>query len=140
MMELPHSVHQSLIRRGTILHSEIFDDIDHGKFFAVIGISGEMVAGFFFINSRIHPVIQRRPEQFAMQYVLRRQYYRFLKYDSFLCATSIQKVPVSKLTTSISSGQTIYAGELTEDDLAAVLNACRNSKLFSPAEKRKFLY
>ena len=38
-MILPSSLHENFIKRGTILHSEIFEDIDHGKFFAVMGIS-----------------------------------------------------------------------------------------------------
>lgn len=45
-MELPQSLHKHFVQRGSILHSEIFEDIDHGKFFAVIGVSDDMVAGF----------------------------------------------------------------------------------------------
>lgn len=56
-MILPSSLHENFIKRGTILHSEIFEDIDHGKFLRN-GISDDMVAGFFFINSHIHPVIK----------------------------------------------------------------------------------
>lgn len=139
-MKLPHSLHEQFIERGTILHSEIFEDIDHGKFFAVMGVSEDMIAGFFFINSRIHPAIQKRPDQFAMQYLLRKRYYNFLKYDSFLSATAIVKLPINRLTETINSGQTSYAGKLTEEDLTAILDACRKSDLFRPSEKRKFFY
>lgn len=139
-MILPASLHESFIKRGAILHSEIFEDIDHGKFFAVIGVAEGMVAGFFFINSRIHPVIESRPEQFAMQYPLKQADYDFLKYDSFLCATAIQKIPVSKLAENVADGKATHVGELTEDDLAAVLQACRASRLFRESDKRKFFY
>lgn len=139
-MELPASIHESLIERGCILHSEIFEDIGHGKFFAVIGVSDDMVAGFFFINSRIHPVLERRPEQFAMQYPLKRSDYDFLRYDSFLCATVIQKIPVGRLAETVANGKTVHVGKLTEDDLAAVLEACRASRLFKESDKRKFFY
>lgn len=139
-MELPTSLYESMIRRGVILHSDIFEDIDHGKFFAVIGVAGDMVAGFFFINSRIHPTIMKRPAQFAMQYPLKKSDYSFLKYDSFLSATVIQKIPVNKLSSSIKSGQTTQVGNLTDDDLTAVLDACRKSELFRPSDKKKFFY
>lgn len=139
-MKLPASIHEGFIKRGIILHSEIFEDIDHGKFFAVIGVSDDMVAGFFFINSRIHPFMTSRPEQLDMQYPLKHSDYDFLKYDSFLCATVIQKIPISKLAETVANGKTVHVGELTEDDLAAVLQACRTSRLFRESDKRKFLY
>lgn len=122
------------------MHSEIFEDIDHGKFFAVMGVSEDMLVGFFFINSRIHPAIQRRPAQFAMQYLLRKKDYDFLKYDSFLSATTIVKLPVNRLSETIAGGQTAYVGKLTEEDLTAILEACRKSNLFRPSDKRKFFY
>lgn len=90
-MNIPASLYEQYIERGTILHSEIFEDINHGKFFAVMGVSEDMVSGFFFINSRIHPAILSRSEQLAMQYPLKREEYGFLSYDSFLCATALKK-------------------------------------------------
>lgn len=139
-MILPTSLYEGFIKRGSILHSEIFEDIDHGKFFAVIGVSNDMVAGFFFINSRIHSVIKSRSEQFAMQYPLKHSDYNFLKYDSFLCATIIQKIPIGRLAETVADGKTVHVGELTEDDLSAVLEACRASRLFKESDKRKFFY
>ena len=50
-MELPANLIESSITRGTILHSTIFEEIDHGKYFVIIGVSEEQIAGFFFINS-----------------------------------------------------------------------------------------
>lgn len=139
-MELPLSLQAGYIQRGSILHSDIFEDINHGKFFAVMGVSNDMVSGFFFINSRIHPSIEKRPAQFAMQYLLHKCDYDFLRYDSFLCATALVKLPVSRLAETIASGQTSYVGQLTASDLDAVLEACRNSDLFKPSEKRNFFY
>lgn len=74
-MELPQKLTESVICRGAILHSTQFDDIDHGKFFVVIGVSQDCVVGFFFINSNIHPALRNRPEQLAMQYPMRRKDY-----------------------------------------------------------------
>jgi len=139
-MILPASLHEKFIKRGAIPHSEIFEDMGHGKFFAVMGVSDDMVAGFFFINSRIHPIIMSRPEQLAMQYPLKHTDYGFLKYDSFLCATAIRKIPLSKLAETVTDGKTTYVGDLTDNDLAAVLEACRASQLFRGSDKRKFFY
>lgn len=139
-MELPGSLHERFIERGSILHSEIFEDIDHGKFFAVMGVTGDKVVGFFFINSRIHPTLQKRPAQFAMQYLLRKRDYDFLRYDSFLSATAITKLPISRLCETIADGRTTHVGKLTKNDLTIILESCRNSDLFSPSEKRKFFY
>lgn len=65
-MELPIILLQQGIQRGSILLSDSFEDIDHAKFFAVIGVYEDCIAGFFFINSRIHPIIESKPEHFAM--------------------------------------------------------------------------
>lgn len=139
-MDLPIELLQRSIERGTILLSDSFEDIDHAKFFAVIGVYKDLIAGFFFINSRIHPIISSKPELFAMQYQLRRKDYEFLRYDSFLGANELQTRSLSRLANSMKDGQTSIVGKLTEYDLNTVLEACRNSDLFSPKEKRLFFY
>lgn len=139
-MDLPIELLQRSIERGTILLSDSFEDIDHAKFFAVIGVYKDLIAGFFFINSRIHPIISSKPELFAMQYQLRRKDYEFLRYDSFLGANELQTRSLSSLANSMKDGQTSIVGKLTEYDLNTVLEACRNSDLFSPKEKRLFFY
>lgn len=138
MMEMPADLLKQGITRGSILLSDSFEDIDHAKFFAVIGVYEDRIAGFFFINSRIHPIIQAKPQQFAMQYQLRRRDYDFLRYDSFLGANELLTRSVSDLVKTIQNGQTSIVGQLTDEDLAAVLDACRESNLFSAKEKKQF--
>lgn len=139
-MELPVELLRCGIQRGSILLSDCFEDIDHAKFFAVIGVYDDCIAGFFFINSRIHPIVQSKPDHFAMQYLLRKKDYPFLHYDSFLGANEIQTRPVSVFAASIKNGQTSIVGHLTDEDLTAVLEACRERDLFSAKEKRSFFY
>lgn len=139
-MDLPTQLIQQTIERGSILLSDCFGNIDHAKFFVIIGVYEDMIAGFFFINSRIHPIIMKKPEQFSMQYQLRRRDYDFLKYDSFLCASELQTRSISVLAESMKKGQTSVVGRLTDNDLAAVLDACRHSDIFSPKQKRQFFY
>lgn len=139
-MELPTILLRQGISRGSILLSDSFEDIDHAKFFAVIGVFEDKIAGFFFINSRIHPIIQTKTEAFAMQYLLRKCDYDFLRYDSFLGADDLLTRPISDLVKSIQNGQTSIVGHLTAEDLNAILIACRESDLFSAKEKRRFFY
>ena len=139
-MELPEILLRQSITRGSILISDSFVDIDHAKFFAIIGVHQDTIAGFFFINSRIHPIIMSKQEAFDMQYPLRKADYDFLRYDSFLGANELQIRSVDALVSSMQDGQTTIVGQLTESDLNAILEACRNSKLFSAKEKRQFFY
>lgn len=139
-MDLPHQLLQQGIKRGSILLSDSFEDIDHAKFFAVMGVYEDKIAGFFFINSRIHPIVQAKTEQFAMQYQLRKRDYDFLRYDSFLSANDLLTRSTAYLAKTIQDGQTSIVGQLTDEDLTAVLEACRESKLFTAKEKRQFFY
>ena len=139
-MDLPINLIESRITRGAILHSEMFEEIDHGKFFVIVGISGDSVAGFFFINSNIHPSLYRKPEQLALQYPMRQADYPFLRYDSFLCATNIITRKRSDLAKSIQNGISQIIGTLKPEHTEEILDAVRNSRLFSKHEKEQFFY
>ena len=139
-MEFPIEFLETHITRGAILHSTMFEDIDHGKFFVVMGVSKEHVAGFFFINSNIHRSLYGKKEQFAMQYPLKRSDYSFLRYDSFLCATNIILRHKRYMAESMASGKTWFIGELKPEHLEEVLDMVRNSKLFSKKEKDTYFY
>ena len=116
----------------------MFNDIDHGKFFVVIGVSKDFIVGFFFINTNIHKSLYNKQEQFSMQYPLKHSDYDFLRYDSFLCATNIITRDRHYIAESIKAGKTQYIGELNQGHLEEVLEMVRNSKLFSKMEKEAF--
>lgn len=140
MMQLPKKLFESVIERGSILHSTMFKNIDHDKFFVIIGINEDSIAGFFFINSNINIHLEDKPEQFSMQYPMKKKDYAFLHYDSFLCATNIETIPKSELADSISNGITKFIDRMKDDDLEAILKAARTSRLFSNYQKKQFLY
>lgn len=139
-MDIPNSLIEKQIDRGTILHSTMFKNIDHGKFFVVIGVNEEYVAGFFFINSNINIHIEDKPEQLAMQYPLRKRDYDFLKYDSFLSATVINKLPRSLIVETINQGITEIIGTMEKEHIEELLDKARNSILFSKQQVKQFLY
>ena len=139
-MDLPLEITNIAIERGTILHSDIFADIDHGKYFVIIGVDKDYVAGFFFINSNINKAIWNKKELFEMQYPMRPCDYDFLRHDSFLCATNIITRTRKELSESIQEKRTSVVGKMQEQHINEVLELVRNSKLFSKIEKTRFFY
>lgn len=139
-MEIPDSLIESKINRGVILHSTMFENIDHGKFFVVVGINADYVAGFFFINSNINIHIKDKQEQLDMQYPLKKEDYSFLKYDSFLSATRIEKIPRSKIVDTIHAGITDIIGTMKQEHMDELLEKARESILFSKQQVKQFLY
>lgn len=139
-MELPAILLDTLVYRGQILHSDIFENIDHAKFFVVIGVSSDSIAGFFYINSEINSFINNKDEQLLMQYPLFQCDYSFLSHDSYICATNIVKLPKSIIVESIKSKRTKAVASLQPEHLEAILQKVRNSRLFSKKEKNEFFY
>lgn len=128
---MPDSI---LIKRGVILHSTIFEYIDHGKFFVIIGEDEDNYVGLFFINSNIN-YFNHKQELLEMQYPLLKRDYKFLDYDSFLCCTEITLLDKKELSDSFSTKVTEYKGVLQQEHLDDVLTLVRNSKLFTDEEK-----
>lgn len=137
-MNINSSVATISIKRGTVFHSTIFEDIDHGKFFVVIGESDNELVGFFFINSWVNPFIQRKPEMAKLQFPIAQSDYCFLSHNSFLNCSSLTTIEKGKLSDSIASGETTIKGQLTNNDINAILCMVRESKLFSKIEKDTF--
>ena len=139
-MEIPTSLIESQLDRGTILHSTMFENIDHGKFFVIVGVNAEYIAGFFFINSNINIHIEGKQEQLNMQYPLKKEDYDFLRYDSFLSATRIEKIPRSRIADTINTGITQIVGVLKQEHMDELLEKARGSILFSKQQIKQFLY
>lgn len=136
-MEIPVTIIASNIQRGDILLSE-FDGIDHQKFFVVMGISENKMCGFFFINSNIHPAIFNKQEQLNMQYPLRRHDYSFLKYDSFLCASSVIERSVATISEGIKDGTTTVIGRMKEEHIEEVIKMVQASTIISARHKKMY--
>ena len=138
-MEIPVEAISDSIQRGDILLSE-FDGIDHRKFFVVMGISEDKVCGFFFINSNIHPAIFNKQEQLNMQYLLLQRDYEFLKYDSFLCASSVIERRLVDISEGIRNKTTQVIGYMKEEHITDVIKMVRESRVISERHKRLYFY
>ena len=138
-MVVPESVIGGSIDRGTILLGR-FSNIDHPKFFVVIGVYEDTVAGYFFINSNINTNVIKGQEQLKLQYVIRPSDYPFLDYDSYICATTIKPYNKKDIVEGVMKGSVKIKDRLKDEHLNEILGLTRASKLFSPDEKRKYLY
>ena len=138
-MEVPVGAIANSIGRGDILLSE-FDGIDHRKFFVVMGVSEEKVCGFCFINANIHPAIFNKQEQLELQYPLMSRDYSFLKYDSFLCASSVIERSVADIFDGIRNQTTMVIGRMKDEHINDVVEMVRASKVISERHKRLYFY
>ena len=136
-MDLPITAITQSIKRGDILLSD-FDGIDHQKFFVVMGVSEDAICGFFFINSNIHRAIFNKQELLNLQYPLRHVDYPFLRYNSFLCASSVIERSVRSISAGISEGTTSVIGRLKDEHIDDVIEMVRKSHVISAIHKKKY--
>lgn len=139
-MELPQTLMDRIIERGAILHYTSFNDIDHGKFFVVLGVFEGRIAGFSFINSNINDNVITKQEQLDLQYPMRPCDYPFLTHLSFLCASDILKYEVAELTTGYSNGSVKVVSQMKPEHMQEILEMCRKSRIIRTADKKRFLY
>lgn len=139
-MELPSELVKILVERGQILYSNIFANIDHPKFFVVVGVTEDEVAGFFYINSRINTNVNTKEEQLRLQFPISKDDYDFLSHDSYISATNVVTLPRDVIVRSMQSGQTLIKGELLDNHMNDILNKVRSSRLFSKITKDRFFY
>ena len=139
-MELQSELVKILVERGQILYSNIFANIDHPKFFVVVGVTEDEVAGFFYINSRINTNVNTKEEQLRLQFPISKDDYDFLSHDSYISATNVVTLPRDVIVRSMQSGQTLIKGKLLDNHMNDILNKVRSSRLFSKITKDRFFY
>lgn len=139
-MELPSELVKILVERGQILYSNLFANIDHPKFFVVVGVTEDEVAGFFYINSRINTNVNTKEEQLRLQFPISKDDYEFLSHDSYISATNVVTLPRDVIVRSMQSGQTLIKGKLLDNHMNDILNKVRSSRLFSRITKDRFFY
>lgn len=139
-MELPADLMNVFVERGQILHSDIFENIDHPKFFVIVGVTDDEVAGFFYINSKINTKVNTKPEQLQLQFPISKEDYSFLSHDSYISATNVVTLPRYVLAQSIQTQRTLIIGQLLQNHMNEILEKVRTSKLFSKITKDKFFY
>jgi hypothetical protein len=138
-MEIGDKLLELAVVRGAILHSEVFDFVDHGKLFIVLGEDEDKLVGFFFINSRISRYISRNPRFYAMQMEIKRSNYpNILDYNSFVGCHELMTLPKGDLVKQLKEGDVQIRGCLNGDDVNLMLEAVRDSDLFTEQQKATF--
>ena len=137
-MELPVKVFIEQVKRGNVLLKQHFHGIDHPKMFVVMDVSEDTVTGFFFVNSKINTNVINKPAQIELQYPIKVADYSFLKHDSFICASSLQRACVNDIAADFQSGEVRLVGKLLDADMAALLAKLNASKTYSAYIKRTF--
>jgi len=128
-----------LIKRGNIFHSYEFKNIEHGKFFVIIGEDNDNYVGYFFINSNINQNISKKTEFFEMQMLIKKSVYSsFLRYDSYIACHKISLISKNKFSEQLNKGIIQYKENLTKEDEERLLDAVRNSDLYSEMEKETY--
>lgn len=115
-------------------------NIDHPKFFVIIGVTEDEVAGFFYINSRINTNVNAKEEQLRLQYPISKDDYDFLSHDSYISATNVVTLPRNVIVQSMHQGRTLVKGKLLDHHMNDILNKVRSSRLFSKITKDRFFY
>ncbi len=69
---------------------------------------------------------------------MRRQDYSFLRYDSFLSASSVLVRPVTTLSEEIEKGTTKIIGRMKEEHIHEVVEMVLNSDVISKRDKELF--
>jgi hypothetical protein len=127
-----------VINRGSILYSGEFENIDHGKFFVIIGEDDSNYVGYFFINSNINFNINNKLDFYRMQMTIKRSDYSFLKYDSFIDCHQLSTISKNILANQINTRKTKFIEILKVEDIGLLLENLRASDLYTEKEKESF--
>lgn len=140
-MEIPDSLLAYHIRRGAVLHSRRFADdplIGHGKFFVVVGVYEDKVAGYFFVNSDVNRNVIKKKCQEELQFEISPKDYPFLKHMSFINATTSNCIDKRSLVEDLNNGYASFEGNIAEDLMDRIIEKCKVSDLFTDVWKERF--
>jgi hypothetical protein len=137
-MEFSGTVKADLIKqtlsKGNVFSGK-FKDIDHKKFFIVIGISCKKICFCsVYINSNIPKYIYSNQQLLNLQVNIKGSKYTFLKYDSFVACNSPLQYNVNDLIAWINEGICEYVGNIDEEDLDNIITTVVNSGLLTKNE------
>jgi hypothetical protein len=66
--------------------------------------------------------------------------YEFLKYDSFLCASTVIERRLTDISEGIKDGTTTIIGKMKENHVSDVLEMVRASRIISDRHKQMYFY
>lgn len=75
-----------------------------------------------------------------LQFILRPDKYSFLKHDSFINGSNIEELPLAEIEDQLASGIAAIVDRIKADDMDALMDVCRKSKLYKPIQKKRYFY
>ena len=66
--------------------------------------------------------------------------YEFLKYDSFLCASTVIERRLTDISEGIKDGTTTIIGKMKENHVSDVLEMVRASRIISDRHKQMYFH
>ena len=66
--------------------------------------------------------------------------YEFLKYDSFLCASTVIERRLTDISEGIKDGTNTIIGKMKENHVSDVLEMVRASRIISDRHKQMYFY
>lgn len=111
--------------------------IDHDKF--LLTLSTEPKARFAYINSRIHPFIEKRPALRECQVVIDRAAHTFLRYDSFIDVSGMferMNGEFQRIIQQISTDPARHKGRCSTGVLRTVLSTVNQAETISVKAQR----
>ncbi|MBL7711500.1 MAG: hypothetical protein JNL13_03510 [Chitinophagaceae bacterium] len=112
-----------------------FPEIDHEKYFVVVGLSeAKVFTCSFYINSGIHHSIVQNQELLNLQVPIRKEDHDFLHHDSFICCSTPLYFEGQKIYHWKCAHTCRYMGKLTPQMLEIVTSCIINSGLLTEEE------
>jgi hypothetical protein len=129
---------KSTLSKGNVFIGE-FEEIDHKKFFIIIGITTEKVSFCsVYINSKIPKFMFSNETLLNLQVNIKGSKYDFLKYDSFVSCNRPYMYDVSDLVCWIDNGKCKYVGDIDNEDLENITTTVINSGLLIEKDIKTF--
>ena len=123
------------LQKGAVFINK-FNEIDHPKFFIIVGLSDDKVfTCSVYINSNIPPAIMNKQSLLDLQVPIKGSKYNFLTHDSFVCCSTPLPIETENIQKWIEEAKTCsIKGQLDVEDLENVTTTLINSGLLSDEE------
>lgn len=128
----------SRLKPGQVLYLYCdFITPEHRKYLVLLVSNAKPRPLFFFINSRVHPFAQRRPELLACQVRIGVGTYDFLDHDSYIdCSRVIDDLDYQEIKRQLGEDVTRIKGELDANTKALITQAVAAAVTISEHHKR----
>lgn len=126
------------INLGKTLLLKIEDfNINYKKYFIIAGKNDTTIAGVI-INTEINKNFAWNETLQKLHIKIKQEEHQFLKYDSYIDCSKLQKKEINSIFQSIIKNPNIVVGNVTDDLLKQIKETIKNAPTISKKEKINF--